>query len=526
MRQVHHQPLGGQARFVGAPAAAPARGRRAAGALLAAVLLLGGAGLGPRPAPALATEVSAPAWGARLERRLAQAGVPEGEIGLAVLTLERSPRLVFARGQSQPLVPASVAKVLTSAAVLDLLGPAHVFTTRVSARGRLEDGRLDGDLVLHGSGDPNLSGRLEGGAPTVVLDRLAAAVAAAGVRTVAGDLVLDDGPFDRDYLHPGWTDADKEKWYGAPIAGLCFNDGCLDLTVAPAAAAEQGARLLLPSTSGAWEVQNLAVTVDGTRNVVGAAWTSAGVLQVRGQVALRAAPYTFHVPVPDPLAFVGGALRQRLAAAGVEVRGRVRPAASAADRAPGRVLAQHGSSLADALPVVNRQSQNVHASLLFKAAGAALTGEGSWASGQQAVAEMLRRRQIDDAGTTQIVDGSGLARANRTTAATVALVLASFERDLLRGPLLHDSLAAPGEPGTLDDRLLNRFTKGRLRAKTGTLAQAGVHAMAGVIEPPKASKGGETSAPGLVFAVIVNRRTWKGDARSLIDDLVTLLAQP
>ncbi len=278
--------------------------------------------------------------GARLERRLAEAGIPEAEVGVAVLTLGPEPRLVFARGQSQALVPASVAKVLTAAAALDLLGPAYAFATRVTARGRVADGVLSGDLLVHGSGDPNVSGRLSGGGPTSVLDALAARVAAAGVREVAGDLVLDDGPFDRAYVHPGWTDADREKWYGAPVAGLAYNDSCLDVTVRPGSGPDAAAVLDLPSTSGAWDVRNLAVTVPGSRHLVGATWSAAGpVLEVRGQVALTGAPYTFHVPVPDPLAYFGGAFERRLAAAGVRLRGRVRPARDGADRAPGALLA-------------------------------------------------------------------------------------------------------------------------------------------------------------------------------------------
>lgn len=457
---------------------------------------------------------------ARLEQRLAQADVPAAELGLAVLTLEESPRLVLARGQSQALMPASVAKVLTAAAALDLLGPSYAFSTRVTARGRLEQPRLVGDLVVHGSGDPNVSGRLAGGAPTSVLDRLVAQVLAAGVTEVTGDLVLDDGPFDREFVHPGWSDADKDKWYGAPVGGLAFNDSCLDVTVSPGTGADLAARLDLPSTSGAWEVRNLAVTVEGTRHVVGATWSAAGpVLEVRGQVALRGGPYTFHVPVPDPLAYFGGAFLQRFSAAGLTLRGRVRLARSEEDRQPGRLIAEHQSPLLATLRVMNRRSQNFYAAEVFKAAGAQLTGLGSWATGQAAVAEMLRRRALSDEGRTVIVDGSGLAKANRTTAGTVALLLLSFERDLLRGPLLFDSLAAPGEEGTLDERLLSRHTKGRLRAKTGTLAQAGAHALAGVLD-------GRAGEPGYAFAILVNKRTWKGDPRALIDDLVNLLAAP
>jgi D-alanyl-D-alanine carboxypeptidase/D-alanyl-D-alanine-endopeptidase (penicillin-binding protein 4) len=197
----------------------------------------------------------------------------------------------------------------------------------------------------------------------------------------------------------------------------------------------------------------------------------------------------------------------------------VRPARDAADRASGRPLAVHGSSTVDSLRVMNRRSQNFYASQLFKAAGARLAGVGSWATGEAAVREALQRRGLDDGGRTRIVDGSGLAKENRTTAATLALLLAQVERDLLRGPVLHDSLAAPGEEGTLDDRLVTRHTRGRLRAKTGTLAQSGVHSLAGYLE-------GRGDEPGLCFAVLVNKRSWKGDARALIDDLVGILAAP
>lgn len=457
---------------------------------------------------------------ARLEQRLAAAGIPEGEIGVAVLALGPRPRPLFGRGQNQPLMPASVAKVLTAAAALDLLGPGHSFATTVTGRGDLQGGVLSGDLVVHGTGDPNLSGRLGGTEPTAVLDALVRDVRAAGVTDVRGSLVLDDGPFDREFVHTGWTDADKEKWYGAPVAGLAFNDSCVDVTVAPADQVDVRALLTFPATSGAWPVENLTSTVAGSKHVVGATWSPEGrALTVRGQVAQRGGTYTFHVPVPDPLAFFGGAFRARLAAGGVRVRGGWRAARSLEDRAPGRLLARHATGLPATLDVMNRRSQNFYASAVFKACGAAVTGEGSWTSGQAAVTEMLRRRGLSDEGRTVIVDGSGLAKANRTTAGTVALLLLRFEQDLLRGPLLHRSLAGPGEEGTLDDRLLTTATKGRLRAKTGTLAQAGAHAMAGYLD----ARG---QRPALAFAVLVNKRAWKGDPRGLIDDLVGILAGP
>jgi D-alanyl-D-alanine carboxypeptidase/D-alanyl-D-alanine-endopeptidase (penicillin-binding protein 4) len=458
--------------------------------------------------------------GARVRRVVDAAGIPEDELGIAVLLSGEQPEHVYTRGAARALVPASVAKVLTGAAALDLLGPAYRFRTSVSARGALAEGVLAGDLVVHGSGDPNLSGRLGGGVPTQVLDALARQVRDAGVREVQGALVLDDGAFDREYTHPGWMASDKERWYGAPVAGLVFNDSCVEVSVDPAGRADQRAELAFPSTSGVWGVENLTTTLETGRPSVYATWTTSGrALQVRGSVPLRSQTTTIQVPVPDPLAFFGGALRRSLERAGVRVSGGLRPARDAADRAPGRLVAQHASGMQDTLRVMNRRSQNLYASLLFKACGAAHGGLGSWESGEEAVREMLRRRGIPEPQSTSIVDGSGLARDNRTSAATLVLLLVDFERDLLRGPLLHDSLAAPGEEGTLDRRLLSRHTKGRLRAKTGTLAQSGVYSMAGTLE-------GAPGRPPVCFAILVNKRTWRGDARALIDDVVESLARP
>jgi PBP4 family serine-type D-alanyl-D-alanine carboxypeptidase len=163
---------------------------------------------------------------------------------------------------------------------------------------------------------------------------------------------------------------------------------------------------------------------------------------------------------------------------------------------------------------MNRVSQNVYAILLFKTAGARLRGIGTWETGRDAVETMLRRRGLSD-GETRIVDGSGLALDNVATAATIARLLLSFDRDLLRGPILRDSLAVPGEEGTLCRRLDTSDLCRRLRAKTGTLGRSGVHAMAGYLE-------GRDGEPGYAFAVLV--RSGRG-ARDLIDGIVRDLAK-
>jgi len=483
---------------------------RKAAAALALLLVLASAA----PAPAGTAQNRALAHA--LETRLAKANLRLDRYGIVVLTREERPAIVFARGHTQALMPASTAKILTAATALDLLAPGHVFRTRVTARGRVDGGVLHGDLVVHGSGDPNLSGRFHDDRPTYVLETFARAVAAAGIRRVAGSLVLDDGPFDRAYVHPTWTEGDRRRWYGAPVAGLAFNDSCADIVVRGGGREGAPASVVSPSTVGGWGLENKVKTVSTGRPTVGGIWIRGdSVLRVQGTIP-KGQSYPFSHPVPDPLRFFAGAFLATLEREGVVVEQGARPARDAADRTPGALeIAQEESPLGTTLEVMNRRSQNFYASLVFKATGARLCGVGSWESGGRAVAEMLRRRGLDPEHETRIVDGSGLSAANRTTAATLARLLHTFDRDLLRGPVLYASLAVPGGDGTLSHRLRTRGLEERLHAKTGTLASRGVHALAGYVD-------GKDGEPGYTFAILLNGVP---GGRELIDDLVVEMAR-
>jgi D-alanyl-D-alanine carboxypeptidase/D-alanyl-D-alanine-endopeptidase (penicillin-binding protein 4) len=478
--------------------------------VLAAAIAVGA--VAPRSAAARERTATAP-LAERIASRLDQAGVRAGRLGVAVVDLDTG-TLVFERGGDVALIPASVAKVATAVAVLDALGPGHRFKTSVAGRGAVDPatGVLTGDLLLVGSGDPSLSKRDHPNEPLWPFPQLAAAVRRLGIRTVTGALVLDDAPFDREYLHPTWSASDLDDWYGAPVAGLTFNDGCATVLVRGAATAGRPAAVTFPSTSGPWPVDAQARTVDERTAQVGGAFTADGRLRVFGNIGpgLEA---SFDAPVPDPLAFTGGAMLTALEAAGVKVAGGARPARSAADRAGATEIASVENPIAPVVRVMNRRSQNLHASLLFKAAGAARDGVGSWETGERAVAASLARRGIP-AGGQRVVDGSGLSTANRLAATTLARLLASADGELLWGALLRDSLAVPGEDGTLQKRFRDVRDRTRLRAKTGTLGRTGVHALAGYVE-------GRAGRRGFAFAVIVN--DGKVDGRAVGDDVARIL---
>lgn len=450
----------------------------------------------------------------RMAARIRKAGLKPGQYSIVVMT--RGPgRLVrYTAGSATALVPASAAKVLTAATVLDLVGPSHVFRTRLSMRGTLSrDGVLDGDLVLHGAGDPGISGRLFEGKPHTVPDRLAEAARRAGLRKVLGALVLDHGGFDREYVHADWSAADKRRWYGAPVSGLLFNDSCIDVEVRGAAAGRP-AHAALPAGHAPWALKNRVQTVAKARAAVGGRFVDGGrTFELHGRVPPQGKA-GFHVPVPDPALYLGGTLVAALARSNVRVEGGVRHARDAHDARGGEVIATHEAPLPPALRVMNVRSQNVYASTLFKLAGLAHEGAGSWAGGGRAVRAMLARRRIVDGGSTIMRDGSGLSPRNRISAGVLAEVLHRFDMDPIRGPVLYDSLAVAGKSGTLRKRL--RSLEGRVRGKTGTLNDTRARALAGFVERPGKPAG------DCVFAILLNGR---GASHALIDDLVREIAR-
>ncbi len=464
------------------------------------------------PAPANARERGpARPLAERLATRVAGVVGRSSRFGVCVIALDGG-ATVCAKNAEVPLIPASVAKVATAVAALDLLGPGFVYETTLDARGTVDAaGVLDGDLVIRGAGDPGISKRGHEDDPLWPWSGFARSVRAAGIVRVRGALVVDDGPFDRTFVHPGWKTSDLDDWYGAPVAGLVTNDACLTVLVRGGASEDRPASVLLPHGAGPWPVAGAVTTGAARRTEVGGLWLDGrSRLRVTGEIG-PGLEYAFDTPVPDPLAHAGAVALEALEAGGVRVARGVRIAAGPADRAEGRPLAVVRDALPPLLRTMNRRSQNVYAALIFKRLGVERDGVGSWESGERAVAAVLARRGLGRPGE-RVVDGSGLARANQLCAGTLARLVAQTDGDPLRGAILRDSLAVPGEEGTLSKRLREPDARARVRAKTGTLS--GVHSLVGVVD-------GVGGARGFAFAILVNGAPpGGGDPKGFIDDLV------
>jgi D-alanyl-D-alanine carboxypeptidase/D-alanyl-D-alanine-endopeptidase (penicillin-binding protein 4) len=135
-----------------------------------------------------------------------------GEVGYVVADA-RSGLVLEARDGGKPLAPASTAKTITTLYALETLGAGFKFVTRLLATGPISGGRVQGDLILAGGGDPTLS--------TDGLADLAAALAQQGLRGVTGRFLVWGGalPYAADIA----DDQPVHVGYNPSISGLILN---------------------------------------------------------------------------------------------------------------------------------------------------------------------------------------------------------------------------------------------------------------------------------------------------------------
>ncbi|NIR34818.1 MAG: D-alanyl-D-alanine carboxypeptidase/D-alanyl-D-alanine-endopeptidase, partial [Gemmatimonadetes bacterium] len=142
----------------------------------------------------------------------------------------RTGRLLIDHNGRRKFVPASNQKILVTATAMSLLGPDHRFRTEVWATGAVDDGSLDGDLVLVGSGDPSLSDRFWDSG-THALEALADSVRASGLTYVAGSAFVDASAWDSTTVGPTWEVEDLRYSYGSTGGAFAMDEGRVEAVV-------------------------------------------------------------------------------------------------------------------------------------------------------------------------------------------------------------------------------------------------------------------------------------------------------
>ena len=387
--------------------------------------------------------------------------------------------------------PASVMKLLTTGAALEILGPGFRFPTLLEYSGTIEQGVLQGDLYIHGGCDPSLGWK----GNTAFLDRWVKAIQDAGIRRIDGAVIADMTMLDGEAQNPSWLCEDAGNYYAPGIFALNYYGNTMNIVLQ---SGEPGSVAKVVKTEPAVEdicfinrIRCGKISYDGAfvsglpysreRYLTGAVPSNLGTFGVKGDL-------------PNPGLLLARHLTKRLRDAGIAV---LRDANYIADYNPltparTELYIHYSAPLEQIIQETNVNSNNLYAESLFRYLGTRYTLPGTIHNSQDLLRDYWRRRGVSIQNAI-IKDGCGLAPQDAVSAKTFVQLLTIMARGNNREAWMN-SLPVSGQSGTLKSLCPQTALEGRIHAKSGTIA--GTKNFAGYIDMPN----GET----WVFAILIN----------------------
>ncbi|HSH88874.1 MAG TPA: D-alanyl-D-alanine carboxypeptidase/D-alanyl-D-alanine-endopeptidase [Ramlibacter sp.] len=375
---------------------------------------------------------------AEVEAALARAKVPRDAVTMFVVDADGKAVPRVSHRANVAVNPASVAKLATTYAALELLGPAFSWTTPVYVEGNVREGTLHGNLYIKGQGDPKL-----------VVERLwllLRRVQGLGIRSIAGDIVLDRSAFETLAHNPGAFDGEPLRPYNAAPDALLLNFKALVMTFSPRDG--QAVLHVEPPMAGVQvpaTVPLSRVACADWRGALQADFSDPARLRFAGAYPASCGEREWPVAYADPRSYAGRAVGGMWQHLGGTLSGQVRDGRVPAGLAP--AFETHSPSLSEIIRDINKYSNNVMAQQLFLTLSLQQKGVGSLA-GSRDILQRWWRERMGTSDAPYFDNGSGLSREERITAAQLARLLqAAWASPQM--PELMASLPVTGIDGTM-----------------------------------------------------------------------------
>ncbi|MFO1312550.1 MAG: D-alanyl-D-alanine carboxypeptidase/D-alanyl-D-alanine-endopeptidase [Burkholderiales bacterium] len=405
-------------------------------------------------------------------RAFHQAGIPLSAVSV-VVRQSGQPQPVFAHDPNRAMNPASVMKVITTYAALDLLGPDYRWKTEAYLAGKLDaSGTLAGNLLLKGYGDPKIT--------IEQWQSFMATLRAQGLASVTGDLVLDRTFFKLPEHDPAAFDQEPLRPYNVGPDALLVNFKAVRFAFAPSPnavavrtdpALSEIAVTAAPKP-GSGECGDWRASLDAQFDDAGSRASAA----FAGRLPTSCGEREWYVSLLDHPHYVLGMFTTYFREKGGQFAGTV--AEGRAPRGAQPFAVMESAPLYDIVRDVNKLSNNVMARQVFLTlATARHPPPATPALAIDVVQKWLREKKIAIPGLV-LENGSGLSRKERATAGGLAQLLASADASRVRDEFA-SSLAVAATDGTLSKRFRDGSVAGQALLKTGTLE--GVRAIAGYV---------------------------------------------
>ena len=436
---------------------------------------------------------------------LQRAKVPAEALHVVVMEANGSQKTaaLLSHQATTSINPASLSKLATTVAALDLLGPTFVWRTPVYFDSPVRDGVLQGNVYIRGSGDPRL-----------VVERvwlLMRRLQGLGIQKIQGDIVLDRSAFDLPERNPASFDGEPLRPYNASPDALLVNFKSLVFQFVPDRAANVARIHVEPPLAGMQFPATVPLSnadCSDYRSSLRADWADPLRIRFAGSFPVVCGEKVWPVAYVAPQQFAARAIAGMWQQVGGQLVGQVRDGTVPANLQP--VFSVESPALSEVIRDINKFSNNVMAQQLFLTLSLQARGTGSWDTSREAMQAWWRDRI---GGEAPVFDnGSGLSREERIS----ALGLARLLQFVWGSPTMSELMSSLPVSG-LDGTLKRSKSQSVAHLKTGSLRD--VAGIAGFVDTANGKR--------LILVAVLNHANAQA-ARSALELLVdwTALQKP
>ena len=453
---------------------------------------------------ALINEIGISSFRRSINSILSNRCLRKNNYGIKIFSLDRGETLYEVRSDKL-FIPASNAKIITTAVALKYLGVNYRFATKVFTDGILENGVLKGNLYIKGSGDPKLV--------TEQLWLLVNELRNLPITKIEGNIIGDDSFFDKKKRVKTWIKNPGAQAYEAPLGALSFNFNTVKIYVIPGKMVGVPPDIVIEPENEYIKLENNAKTLKpGIRNrliVNRIEKEDHDLITVTGGINLGQPRAHYFLNITHPTQYALNVLKSYLKFSGIQFNGKLLEG-----KLPENAEELHtheGESLALILRGLNKFSNNFVAEQILKTIGAEHFGlPGSTKKGLR-VFEKYMKQLGYQSGQYKIFDGSGLSRQNQLSPTILVDIMRSINNDLSIYPEFVTALGVMGVDGNVKNRMQKVESSSKARVKTGTLNF--VSSLSGFFE----SKEGELFA----FSILMNDlKCSNGRAKRIQDQII------
>jgi serine-type D-Ala-D-Ala carboxypeptidase/endopeptidase (penicillin-binding protein 4) len=409
------------------------------------------------------------------------------------------------------LTPASVMKVITSAAALELLGPEYTFKTTVGYTGSLNKrtGKLKGNIIILGGGDPTLGSKYFDDHYKNFLKDWVDKIAQFGIKKITGRVISDDSYYDFLPVPAKWLWEDVGNYYGAGAYGISVFDNTYEIHFKTLSDSVPPAIIDISPSECKSELSDYLVASGTTSDsyVFAAPYSTGGWLN--GNIPANQDDFVLKASITDPPLLLAKILNAELKAGGIKISGiptttRLEKKYPADNIVP--MIQTISPTLAEIIEVQNKESVNLFAEHLIKELGKKFKNNGSTASGAEVIFEFLKNSGLDTNGMF-IEDGSGLSSLDAINTKELVRLLVYMRKKGKCFTEFYSSFPDAGKEGTLKNYFKDPLFDSRLKAKSGSMTR--VRSFAGYFTTLTGKK--------MVFSIIINN--FSGPSKKIVSGI-------